>query len=68
MSLSFLQQAMFVVAKAQVGESANDIQNADIGVGIVHEEFLREFHAAKPDQRDAVAQKYGLTFFAGRPV
>jgi mannose-6-phosphate isomerase-like protein (cupin superfamily) len=32
------------------------------------EEFLREFHAAKPDQRVAVAQKYGLTFFAGRPV
>jgi hypothetical protein len=31
------------------------------------DEFLREFHAAKPDQRDAVAQKYGLTFFAGRP-
>jgi mannose-6-phosphate isomerase-like protein (cupin superfamily) len=31
------------------------------------EEFLREFHAAKPDQRDAVARKYGLTFFAGRP-
>jgi mannose-6-phosphate isomerase-like protein (cupin superfamily) len=31
------------------------------------DEFLREFHAAKPDQRDSVAQKYGLTFFAGRP-
>jgi quercetin dioxygenase-like cupin family protein len=31
------------------------------------EEFLREFHGAKPDQRDAVAQKYGLTFFAGCP-
>jgi quercetin dioxygenase-like cupin family protein len=31
------------------------------------DEFLREFHAAKPDQRDAVAQKYGLTFFTGRP-
>jgi quercetin dioxygenase-like cupin family protein len=31
------------------------------------DEFLREFHAAKPDQRDAVAQKYGLTFFPGRP-
>jgi mannose-6-phosphate isomerase-like protein (cupin superfamily) len=31
------------------------------------DEFLREFHAAKPDQRDAVGQKYGLTFFRGRP-
>ena len=31
------------------------------------DEFLREFHAAKPDQRNAVAEKYGLTFFAGRP-
>jgi mannose-6-phosphate isomerase-like protein (cupin superfamily) len=31
------------------------------------EEFLREFHSAEPDQRDAVAKKYGLTFFAGRP-
>jgi mannose-6-phosphate isomerase-like protein (cupin superfamily) len=32
------------------------------------EEFLREFHAAKPDHRDAVAQKYGLTFFTSRPA
>jgi mannose-6-phosphate isomerase-like protein (cupin superfamily) len=32
------------------------------------DEFLREFHAARPDQRDAIAQKYGLTFFAGRPT
>jgi quercetin dioxygenase-like cupin family protein len=31
------------------------------------EEFLREFHAAKPDERNSVAQKYGLTFFPGRP-
>jgi len=31
------------------------------------EEFLHEFHAAKPEQRGDVAQKYGLTFFAGRP-
>src|SRR5215472_7924495 len=31
------------------------------------DEFLREFHAAKPDQRGGVAQKYGLTFFSGRP-
>jgi quercetin dioxygenase-like cupin family protein len=31
------------------------------------DEFLREFHAANSDQRDAVAQKYGLTFFSGRP-
>lgn len=32
------------------------------------DEFLREFHAATPDQRAAVAQKYGITFFAGRPT
>lgn len=32
------------------------------------DEFLREFHAAKPDERNAVANKYGLTFFAGRPA
>ncbi len=32
------------------------------------DEFLREYHAAKPDQRNAVAQKYGITFFAGRPA
>jgi len=31
------------------------------------EEFLRDFHAATPDQRDRVAEKYGLTFFPGRP-
>jgi len=31
------------------------------------DEFLREFHAANPDQRNTVAQKYGLTFFASRP-
>lgn len=31
------------------------------------EEFLREFHAATSDQREAVARKYGLTFFANRP-
>ncbi len=31
------------------------------------EEFLREFHAATPNQRNAVAQRYGLTFFPGRP-
>src|ERR1043166_5162425 len=29
--------------------------------------FLREFHAATGAQRDAVALKYGLTFFAGPP-
>jgi mannose-6-phosphate isomerase-like protein (cupin superfamily) len=32
------------------------------------DEFLRDFHAAKPDQRAVVAKKYGLTFFEGRPV
>ena len=32
------------------------------------EEFLREFHAATPDGRKGVAQKYGLTFFSGRPA
>ena len=32
------------------------------------EEFLREFHAAMPDQKDAVAKKYGVTFFPGRPT
>ena len=31
------------------------------------EEFLREFHAATPQQRDGVAAKYGLTFFAQKP-
>jgi hypothetical protein len=31
------------------------------------EQFLKEFHAAEDDQRRAVAAKYGLTFFAGRP-
>jgi mannose-6-phosphate isomerase-like protein (cupin superfamily) len=31
------------------------------------EEFLREFHAVKPEQRGDVAAKHGLTFFAGRP-
>lgn len=31
------------------------------------DEFLRQFHAAKPDERNAVATKYGLTFFSGRP-
>jgi len=31
------------------------------------EEFLRDFHAATPDQRARVAEKYGLTFFPGRP-
>jgi mannose-6-phosphate isomerase-like protein (cupin superfamily) len=31
------------------------------------DEFLREFHHAAPDQRNTVAQKYGITFFAGRP-
>lgn len=32
------------------------------------DEFLREFHAAAPDQRAAVARRYGITFFAGRPT
>ena len=32
------------------------------------DEFLREFHAATGEQRNAVAQKYGLTFFAGPPA
>jgi len=32
------------------------------------DEFLREFHAAKQDERNAVAQKYGLTFFGSRPA
>lgn len=32
------------------------------------DEFLREYHRAAPDQRNAVAQKYGITFFAGRPT
>lgn len=32
------------------------------------DEFLREYHGAAPDQRNAVAQKYGITFFAGRPT
>jgi quercetin dioxygenase-like cupin family protein len=32
------------------------------------DEFLGEFHAAKQDQRDAVAKKYGLSFFSGPPV
>jgi mannose-6-phosphate isomerase-like protein (cupin superfamily) len=32
------------------------------------EEFLREFHASQPDQREAMAQKYGVVFFAGRPT
>lgn len=32
------------------------------------DEFLREFHAATPDQRNAIAEKYGLTFFPRRPV
>jgi len=31
------------------------------------EEFLRDFHAATPNQRASVAEKYGLTFFPGRP-
>jgi mannose-6-phosphate isomerase-like protein (cupin superfamily) len=31
------------------------------------EEFLRDFHAATPNQRARVAEKYGLTFFPGRP-
>ena len=31
------------------------------------EEFLREFHAATGPERDAVAARYGLTFFAERP-
>jgi quercetin dioxygenase-like cupin family protein len=31
------------------------------------EEFLREFHLATADQRSAIAEKYGITFFAGRP-
>ena len=32
------------------------------------EEFLREFHDATPDRRDAVAEKYGLKFFPSRPT
>lgn len=32
------------------------------------EEFLREFHAAPPDQKTAVAEQYGLAFFSGKPV
>lgn len=32
------------------------------------DEFLQEFHCAKSDERNAVAQKYGLTFFPGRPA
>ena len=32
------------------------------------EGFLKEFHGASPEQRSAVAAKYGLTFFPGRPV
>jgi len=32
------------------------------------EEFLREFHAAKGQERDAVAAKHGITFFSGRPA
>ena len=31
------------------------------------EQFLKVFHAAGDDQRSAVAAKYGLTFFPGRP-
>src|ERR1051326_2491560 len=31
------------------------------------DEFLREYHAARPDQRNVIAEKYGLTFFTGRP-
>lgn len=32
------------------------------------DEFLREFHGATPDQRNAIAKKYGITLFAGRPA
>lgn len=32
------------------------------------DEFLREFHLAPSDQRNTIAQKYGITFFAGRPA
>lgn len=32
------------------------------------EEFLMEFHATAPEQRGAVAAKYGVTFFTSRPV
>jgi len=32
------------------------------------EAFLREFHAATPQKRDAVGAKYGLTFYSGRPT
>src|SRR6516162_7103376 len=31
------------------------------------EQFLKEFHAATVAQREAVAGKYGLKFFKGRP-
>ena len=31
------------------------------------EEFLREFHAAPTDQRNAVAERYGITFLPGPP-
>jgi mannose-6-phosphate isomerase-like protein (cupin superfamily) len=31
------------------------------------DEFLRDFHAANPEQRQAIAEKYGLKFFAGPP-
>ena len=32
------------------------------------DEFLSEYHRATPDLRNAVARKYGITFFAGRPT
>ena len=32
------------------------------------EEFLREFHPAKGQERDAIAARYGITFFSGRPA
>ena len=37
-------------------------------VPAMHDEFLRDYHAAPPDQRNAVAQKYGLTFLPGPPA
>jgi mannose-6-phosphate isomerase-like protein (cupin superfamily) len=38
-----------------------------ITVPAMLEQFLKGFHAAVTDQRPAVAAKYGLTFFPGRP-
>jgi hypothetical protein len=43
------------------------LRRKQITVPAMLDEFLREFHAASPDERAAVAQKYGLTFFPAKP-